>query len=146
MRRTCCVTYVSHSATLPHTGNLYPSYTGAAWVVCTNDMQNTLLRRLCRYLYKDTIDMDMEPAAAAAVLQVGLYYGAARLIGLCEVVLSRTLTDPNVSLQGSAPRLRGYRLPLSEICQQDRVSSSSKPCSPDARHARRHTVEVSCPP
>ena len=53
-----------------------------------------------RYLYKDTIDMDMEPAAAAAVLQVGLYYGAARLIGLCEVVLSRTLTDANVSLEG----------------------------------------------
>ncbi len=69
------------------------------------DVLPTYERRECiqsnyRYLYQDTVDMDMEPAAAAAVLQVGLYYGAARLISLCEVILSRTLTDASVSLEG----------------------------------------------
>ena len=61
--------------------------------------------------------MDMEPAAAAAVLQVGLYYGAARLIGLCEVVLSRTLTDAGVSLQGLAPHWRACCLHICETRQ-----------------------------
>lgn len=63
-------------------------------------------------MYTDTIDMNMEPAEAAAALQVGLYYGAQRLVSLCEVVMAATLTDPCVSPAGesmSAP-VRTYGL------------------------------------
>lgn len=52
---------------------------------------------LVRCMYTDTIDMNMEPAEAAEALQVGLYYGAQRLVSLCEVVMAATLTDPSVS-------------------------------------------------
>ena len=44
--------------------------------------------------------MDMEPAAAAAALQVGLYYGAPRLVALCETVMCSALADPCVSAAG----------------------------------------------
>ena len=53
-------------------------------------------------MYTDTIDMNMEPAEAAEALQVGLYYGAQRLVSLCEVVMAATLTDPSVSPAGEA--------------------------------------------
>ena len=51
-------------------------------------------------MYNDCIDMEMEPSAAAAALQVGLYYGAPRLVSLCEVIMCSTLTDDSVSPAG----------------------------------------------
>lgn len=83
----------------------------AAPATCSRVLQPRLLKPLfvsgvsgpsCSYIYTDTINMDMEPAAAAAALQVGLYYGAPRLVSLCEVVMCSALTDQCVSPAGEA--------------------------------------------
>ena len=56
-------------------------------------------------MYTDTVDMDMELAAAAAALQVGLYFGVQRLVSLCEVIMAGMLADPGVSPAGVALRV-----------------------------------------
>jgi protein-L-isoaspartate O-methyltransferase len=44
-----------------------------------------------QYLYHDVLDARTDPEHAIAVLHVAHYYGAARLVGLCELVLAREL-------------------------------------------------------
>ena len=43
------------------------------------------------YLYKDKLDARLDAELAAAVLHVAQYYGAPRLVGLCERLLAREI-------------------------------------------------------
>ena len=42
-----------------------------------------------QYLYEDTLDVRTEPGHAVVVLHLGHYYGATRLVGLCEGLLAK---------------------------------------------------------
>ena len=43
------------------------------------------------YLYTDKMDHRISPQHVVAVLHVAHYYGAGRLVGLCEAVLAKEL-------------------------------------------------------
>ena len=54
---------------------------------CTQDAIETFLH----YLYYDKVDSRTSPQHAVAVLHVAHYYGAGRLVGLCEAILAKEL-------------------------------------------------------
>lgn len=43
------------------------------------------------YLYEDKMDVRISPQHVVAVLHVAHYYGAGRLVGLCEAMLAKEL-------------------------------------------------------
>ena len=43
------------------------------------------------YCYRDSLDARLDAESAAAVLHVGQYYGAPRLVGLAERLLAREI-------------------------------------------------------
>ncbi|KAK9807068.1 hypothetical protein WJX72_012529 [[Myrmecia] bisecta] len=60
-----------------------------------------------RYLYHDTIDMRIDIEMAIAVLHVAHYYGAPRLVGLCEVILAKELKRGSPRDEGTAETAAG---------------------------------------
>lgn len=66
---------------------------------CMQDAIDSFLR----YLYWDKLDPRTSPQHAVAVLHVAHYYGASRLVALCEVILAKEIKkgdrdDEGVSL------------------------------------------------
>jgi len=56
-------------------------------VCCIQDAIETFLH----YLYYDKVDSRTSPQHVVAVLHVAHYYGAGRLVGLCEAILAKEL-------------------------------------------------------
>ncbi len=56
-------------------------------VCCIQEAIETFLH----YLYYDKVDSRTSPQHVVAVLHVAHYYGAARLVGLCEAILAKEL-------------------------------------------------------
>eukprot|EP00891_Asterochloris_glomerata_P002710 jgi/Astpho2/2710/fgenesh1_pg.00050_%23_25_t len=48
-----------------------------------------VVQTFVQYLYEDTLDVRTEPGHAVVVLHLGHYYGATRLVGLCEGLLAK---------------------------------------------------------
>lgn len=57
----------------------------ACWICCLQEVVQTFVQ----YLYEDTLDVRTEPGHAVVVLHLGHYYGATRLVGLCEGLLAK---------------------------------------------------------
>ena len=53
-----------------------------------------------QYLYEDTLDVRTEPGHAVVVLHLGHYYGATRLVGLCEGLLAKAFKAGNPEDEG----------------------------------------------
>ena len=53
--------------------------------LCLQEVVQTFVQ----YLYEDTLDVRTEPGHAVVVLHLGHYYGATRLVGLCEGLLAK---------------------------------------------------------
>ena len=52
------------------------------------------------YLYKDELDSRLDAELAASVLHIGQYYGAPRLVGLCERLLAREIKSGDPEDEG----------------------------------------------
>ncbi|EIE27207.1 PCMT-domain-containing protein [Coccomyxa subellipsoidea C-169] len=53
------------------------------------------------YLYNDQLDARLDAEAATAVLHIGQYYGAPRLVGLCERMLAREIRHRDAGEEGT---------------------------------------------
>ena len=53
------------------------------------------------YLYNDQLDARLDAEAATAVLHIGQYYGAPRLVGLCERMLAREIRHRDAGEEGA---------------------------------------------
>ena len=63
---------------------------------CIQDAIETFLH----YLYYDKVDSRTSPQHIVAVLHVAHYYGAGRLVGLCEAILAKELKRGNRDDEG----------------------------------------------
>ncbi len=87
-----CAIQASHSAHLLMLSHHAPRLTKAYNMTtrcfcCTQDAIETFLH----YLYYDKVDARTSPQHVVAVLHVAHYYGAGRLVGLCEAILAKEL-------------------------------------------------------
>ena len=53
------------------------------------------------YCYRDCLDARLDAESASAVLHVGCYYGAPRLVGLCERLLAREIKRRDPTDEGA---------------------------------------------
>ena len=56
---------------------------------CLRCCLQEVVQTFVQYLYEDTLDVRTEPGHAVVVLHLGHYYGATRLVGLCEGLLAK---------------------------------------------------------
>ena len=70
-------------------------------MACMQDAIETFLH----YLYYDEMDPRISPQHVVAVLHVAHYYGAARLVALCEAVLAKELKLGDRDDEGKAALL-----------------------------------------
>ena len=71
------------------------------------------------YLYKDELDSRLDAELAASVLHIGQYYGAPRLVGLCERLLAREIKSGDPEDEGDT---------FSSLCTRPAASSTSFSC------------------
>ena len=68
---------------------------------CVGSLQDAV-ETFLHYLYYDEMDPRISPQHVVAVLHVAHYYGAGRLVALCEAVLAKELKQSDRDDEGSA--------------------------------------------
>jgi hypothetical protein len=56
------------------------------------------------YLYHDRLDARLDAESATAVLHIAHYYGAPRLVGLCERLLAQEIKSRDPEDEGAAEK------------------------------------------